>query len=121
MPDELKAELSIVKMRLIQQTVSPPQAGIVRAFATTKIPGEVRAKYLRDRGISIVWADVYVDATGDSPFELHAVVHVKLTYQGDMVRSSEHTREKINQRLEELAQKYCAEMTCKEIIWTTKQ
>jgi len=120
MPKELRAELSIVKMRFIRGAISLDQGWPLFAFATTKIPGEVRAKYLRDQGISTVHADVHVDATGNSSFQLHAIVFVKLTYKGDMVRSSERTREKINQRLEELAQECCANIAHKELVETTK-
>jgi hypothetical protein len=120
MLDELKAELSIVKMRFIQETISPNQAYVLLAFATTKIPGEVRAKYFHDLGISTVHADVHVGATGDSSLALDAIVRVKLTYKGDMVRSSELTRREINERLESLAQERCAQQVCKEITATSR-
>ena len=108
-------------MRFIREAVSPEQACVLLAFATTKIPGEVRAKYLRDRGISTVHADVHVHAAGEASLELHAVVRVEVTYEGDMVRSSEGTRKKINDRLQELAQKHCAEKVHKEIKETIKR
>jgi len=116
---ELKAELSIAQMQITRGTTYFDEACLLFATATTKIPGEIRAKYFRDLGISVVHADVHVDAIGDSSFRLHAVVQVQLTYKGDMVRSSERIRQAIGDRLEELAQKYCAEIAHKEILKTT--
>ena len=118
MPKELKSELSIVKMRLSRKTLSLDNAYQLLALASTEIPDEVRAKYLRDNGTSIVSADVHIDATGDASLQLQAVVRVVLTYKGDMVRSSERTRAIIGQRIHKLAQKYCSEMTYKEITKT---
>ncbi len=120
MLNELKAELSVVKMRFIQETISPDQACVLLAFATTKIPGEVRAKYFRHLGISSVHADVHVEAAGDSSLVLDAIVRVKLTYKGDMVRSSELTRREINDRLQDLAQERCAQQVHKEITAASK-
>lgn len=116
MPNELKAELSIVKMRFTRTPASLRQGGQLFAFATTKIPDEVRAKYFREEGTSTVQADV--SATGDLSFELQAIVRVKLTYDGDMVRSSEQTRKMLDDRLQELAQQYCADVVRKEIFDT---
>lgn len=121
MLNELRAELSITKMRFIQETISPDQACVLLAFATTKIPGEVRAKYFRDLGISTVHADVYVEARGNSSFTLDAIVRVELTYKGDMVRSSELARRKINERLESLAQERRAQEVSKEITAVSKR
>jgi hypothetical protein len=121
MPKELKAELSIVKMQFVHGDTYLDEDYPLLAFATTKIPDEVRAKYFRYLGISTVCADVHVEARGDLSFQLDAIVRVILTYKGDMVRSSERTREKIDQRLHELAQQYCAEMAHEEIVETAKQ
>jgi hypothetical protein len=118
MPNEIKAELSIVTMRFTRTPASLRQGGPIFAFANTKIPGEVRAKYFREEGNSTVQADVHVDATGDSSFELQAIVRVKLTYDGDMVRPSEQTRKMLGDRLQELAQRYCADVVQKEIAET---
>jgi hypothetical protein len=52
---------------------------------------------------------------------LDAIVRVKLTYKGDMVRSSELTRREINERLENLAQQHCAQQICKEITAVSKR
>jgi len=116
MPKELGSKSSIVTMRFTRENISPTQAYQLLAVATTSIPGEIRAKYLRDRHIFIVHADVQVDAIGAAPLELNAVVRVELTYKGDMVRSSAQTREKINDRLQDLAQQHCAQTMQKEII-----
>jgi len=115
MPTELKSECSIVSMRLARKRVPLAEANRLLAFAVTSIPGEVRVKYLRDQGISTVRADVHVDAAGAGSLELHAVIHVEVTYEGDMVRSSPGTREKIEDRLQELAQMRCAEAVFKEL------
>jgi len=116
MPEELSAKLSIVSMRLTQRSLSLTEANLLLAVATTGVPGEVRAKYLRDQDLSTVHADVHVDAIGTASLELHAVVHVDLTYTGDMVRSSGRTRRKINNRLQDSAQRHCAETVHQEIV-----
>jgi len=104
MPEELESKASIVSMRLTRKNISLTEADLLLAVATTRIPGEVRAKYLRDQNISTVHADVHVDAIGTASLELHAIVRVQLTYKGDMVRSSEQTRAEIDNRLQDLVQ-----------------
>jgi len=116
MPEELESKASIVSMRLTRKNISLTEADLLLAVATTRIPGEVRAKYLRDQNISTVHADVHVDAIGTASLELHAIVRVELTYKGDVVRSSEQTRAEIDNRLQDLVQRYCAETVHKEII-----
>jgi hypothetical protein len=116
MPEELESKLSIVSMRLTREDISRTEADLLLAVATTRIPGEVRAKYLRDQNISTVHADVHVDAIGTASLELHAIVRVELTYKGDTVRSSEQTRAEIDNRLQDLVQRYWAETVHKEII-----
>ena len=116
MPEELESKASIVSMRLTRKNISLTEADLLLAVATTRIPGEVRAKYLRDQNISTVHADVHVDAIGTASLELHAIVRVELTYKGDTVRSSEQTRAEIDNRLQDLVQRYCAETVHKEII-----
>jgi hypothetical protein len=116
MPEELESKASIVSMRLTRKNISLTEADLLLAVATTRIPGEVRAKYLRDQNISTVHADVHVDAIGTASLELHAAVRVELTYTGDVVRSSEQTRAEIDNRLQDLVQRYCAETVHKEII-----
>jgi len=116
MPEELESKLSIVSMRLTREDISRTEADLLLAVATTRIPDEVRAKYLRDQNISTVHADVHVDAIGTASLELHAIVRVELTYKGDTVRSSEQTRAEIDNRLQDLVQRYCAETVHKEII-----
>jgi hypothetical protein len=112
---ELESASSVVSLRLSRKRLSQGEANLLLAVAATSIPGEVRAKYLREQGISIVQADVRVDAVGAASLELHAVVHVESTYEGDMVRSSPVTRRKIGDRLQELAQQHCAEAVLKEL------
>ena len=115
MPIELNAEQSLVEMRLTRK-MTLDQARVVLAVATTSIPGLVKAKYHRDEGNSIIEADVLVDgASLEEWLTIHAVVHVKLTYKVDMVRSSEKVRQKIGDRLQEVAQEYCASTIMSEI------
>jgi len=95
MPDELSAKLSILSLRLTRKSMSAAEANLLLAVATTGVPGEVRAKYLRGQGLSTIQADVHVDAIGTAALELHAVVRVDLTYKGDMVRSSGRTRKRL--------------------------
>jgi len=108
--------LSTVSLRLTRQSISPAEANLLLAVATTSVPGEVRVKYLRDQDLSTVRADVHIDAVGTAALELHAIVQVDLTYKGDMVRSSPRTRTKINNRLQDLAQRHCAEAVHREIL-----
>ena len=115
MPKELNAEVSLVKMRLSRRNLSLDQARLLLAVAQTSVPDEIKAKFLRDQGISTVQASVHVDAAGQASLSFHGVVRVKLTYKGDMVRSSPMMRERINHRLAELAQKHCMEAVFKEL------
>jgi hypothetical protein len=108
-------------MRITRGTIGLDQSYPLLAFATTEIPGEVRARYFRDLGISTVHADVHVEATGDSSLTLDAIVRVTLTYNGDMVRSSELTRREISERLEGLAQERCAQQVWREITAASKR
>jgi len=120
MKKEIHSELSLLKMNLATRTLSLDQLHHLLAVATTSIPEEVRAKYIRAEGISTVQADVHVEAQGEKKaLLLQADVRVKLTYQGDMVRSAPWTRQKIGNRLQELAQKYCAQEACKILIKTS--
>jgi len=116
MPKELGYKSSVVAMRFTRESISLTQAQQLVAVAITSIPGEIRAKYLRGRDISTVCADVQVDAIAIAPLELHAIVRVELTYEGDMVRSSGRTRAKINRRLQDLAQWRSAETVHEEIV-----
>ncbi len=80
MPKELGSKSAIVNMRFTRENISPTQAYQLLAVATTSIPSEIRAKYLRDQHISIVHADVQVDAIGTAPLELNAVVRVESSH-----------------------------------------
>ena len=115
MAREVAAEVSLLKTRLARKIESLDRAYQLMALARTTVPGEVKVEYLRDQGISTVQADVQVDALGDAQMRMKAAVEVKLTYKGDMVRSSPLIRKKINRRLQELAQKHCQERLFAEI------
>ena len=114
MAKELEVETSLVSLKLAREELSLDHAHKLLAIAKTSVPGEIRAKFLRDQGISTVEADVVVESAGQ--VALQAVVHVKLTYKGDMVRSSYQTRGKINNRLQDVAQKCAAEAVFKELV-----
>jgi len=116
MPKELKLETTLVKMRLARRGISLDQARKLLALVQTSIPDEVRAKYLREMNMSTVEADVRVQAQGGRGLNVDATVRVKLTYRGDMVRSSPRVRNKINNRLHEVAQKACSQVVFNEII-----
>ena len=65
---------------------------------------------------STVETDVRVQAQGEQGLKVDAVVRVKLTYRGDMVRSSPQVRDKINNRLQKVAQKVCSQAVFNEIV-----
>jgi hypothetical protein len=116
MAKEITSEASLVTMRLVRKDISLDQAQKLLALASTSIPGEIRAKYLRDQGISTVEADVLVEAQGGPGLSVDAVVRVKLTYKGDKVRSSPLVRTWINHRLQDVASKHCLQAVVNEII-----
>lgn len=115
MPKELKHEASVVKMRLARRDFSLDEVQKLFAFATTSVPGEIRAKFLRDQGHSTVMADVCVHAQGEQGMAVDATIHVVLTYRGDMVRSSPVDRSRINNRLQDVASKTAAQAVFNEI------
>ena len=116
MPKELKRETSLVRMRLARRDITLDEAQKLFALASTFIPGETWAKFLREQGVSNVVADVAIQAHGEQGLSVDAVVNVKLTYQGDMVRSSPRTRDRINDRLQEIASKTAMQAVFNEII-----
>lgn len=121
MAKEISSVVSIVKMKLSHRTISLDQFQGLLAVANVKTPEEISVKYLREYGISTVQADVQVEAQGNSgEIELQATVNVKLTYKGDMVRSSTKIRDKIGYRLQKLAQQCCAKEALKSIIKTSQ-
>ena len=116
MPKELSTKVEIIEMELLKKDFTLDNTSRFTAFATTEVVDEVRTKYFRDLGISTVWADIVVDAQGEPFKKLRAVVHVEITYAGDMVRSSKKTRDEINNRLEELAQECCMKQIQKKLL-----
>jgi len=88
---------------------------IVLGVAYTSISDEVRAKYHRDRDESDVWADVRVEC--DHPlYRLEGVVYVRITYAGDMVRSTPSQRARANTRLQQIAQAVSLEQLQREMM-----
>ena len=120
MAKELSADVSLVKMTLKHNINSLDEAYRLMATARTTVPDEVKSQYLRDQGVSTVQADVHIDAVGKAQMSMAAVATVKLTYKEDVVRSSPMTRKKINQRIQQLAQKHCQERVFAEIVQATK-
>lgn len=117
MAKEIESELSLLEMNMSHRTISLDQLYKLLAIATTCIPNEVRAKYIREQGVSTVEGDVQIEAKGsDGGLTLQATVKVILKYKGDMVRSSMSVKKKIGNRLQKLAQKYCAEEAYKSIV-----
>ena len=122
MAKEIESELSLIKMNISHRTISLDQLYNLLAIATTCIPNEVRAKYLREQRTSTVQADVQIEAQGTTGgLTLQATVRVILKYKGDMVRSSTAVRDKIGNRLQDLAQKYCAEEAFKIIVHSSSK
>jgi hypothetical protein len=101
--EEFKHIVELIKLNLDVKKDSPSFG----AEATVYFPDEIHAKYIRSEKYSIVTGEAVVNAHSDS-FEMEAVVQVKIYYKGDMVRSSFSQRNKINKRLEILAQGICS-------------
>lgn len=117
MAKEIDSELSLLNMDLSHRTMSLDQLHNLLAVATTRIPEEVRANYLREQRKSTVEADVQIEAKGNNgELTLQASVRVILKYTGDMVRISHGVRKKVGHRLQKLAQQFCAEEAYKIII-----
>jgi hypothetical protein len=122
MTNEIFSELSLLNMDLANRTLSLDQLHDLLAGATTCIPEEVRIQYIREEGISMVQADVHVEAQGtNGGLVLQADVRIILTYQGNIVRSSAGTRQNIRKRSQTLAQQYCAKEAYKMIIDSSQQ
>lgn len=81
---------------------------VIAGVSETRIPGEVRAKFHRGEDRSDVWADVQVECRHPL-YSFAALVHVKITYRGDLVRSTDEVRRKVSNRLAEIAQVVCLE------------
>lgn len=79
----------------------------VQAVSSSHFPDEIRTKYFRDEGFSVVQAVVGVESGMGGFFEFEAQVFVRVKYRGDVVRVSPTERAGINNRLDELAQKHC--------------
>lgn len=82
---------------------------LVQAASTTQFPDEIRTKYFRKEGFSVVQAVAHVESGMGGFFEFEARVFVRVKYRGDMVRVSPAERTTITSRLDELAQKHCVE------------
>ena len=82
---------------------------LVQAALTSRFPDEIRAKYFRGEGFSVVQTVVHVEGGMGGFFKLEARVFVRMKYRGDMVRASPAVRTTINNRLDELAQEHCGE------------
>jgi hypothetical protein len=81
---------------------------LVQAASTSRFPDEIRTKYFREEGFSVVQGVVHVQSGMGGFFEFEAYVFVRVKYRGDMVRIPPAERAAITRRLDELAQEYCA-------------
>ena len=113
MAKELDIEVSLLNLRLARTDISLDQAHKLLMAAKT-VPGEVVIEYSRGQRISAVEADVSVEAGAD----IQAVVQVKLTFKGDM--RLPQMRKKVNERLQEVAQRCYAEAVIKEVVEALK-
>ena len=115
---ELSAEHRFVEFKLRRpenlttQIVDEP---LLLGASTASVPGEVRARYHRDRDESEVWAEIWV--AGNQPLlEFTAVVAVRIHYRGDAVRAGTLERKRVNERLLELAHSACLEQMKQEAM-----
>lgn len=109
---EIKHQVEILNLK---STAKDKGTNIVIGLARTSIPIEIRAKYIRDEDYSIVIAVVKVESDAEY-YSIEAEVKITIFYEGDMVRSSSAMRNEINNRLEFLAQKVCAEHVKEELV-----
>jgi hypothetical protein len=117
MAKEISSELSLLSMNLSPPTMSLDKLYKLLAIATISIPENIKTDFSRDQGISIVQADVLIEAkdiTGEKT--LQATVSIILKYKGDMVRIPFAVKNKIRVRLQKIAQQYCAEEAYKIIV-----
>ena len=82
---------------------------MVQAASHSQFPDEIRTKYFRGQGFSVVQTIVCVKSGMGGFFDFDARVFVRTKYQGDMARISPVERAAVTHRLDELAQHYCAD------------
>ena len=82
---------------------------LVQAAATSRFPDEIRAKYFCGQDFSVVQTIVCVESGMGGFFKFEARVFVRVKYRGDVVRVSAAGRTAITHRLDEVAQKHCAD------------
>jgi len=117
MAKEISSELSLLSIDISPQTMSLDQLYKLLAIATISIPENIKTDFSRDQGISIVQADVLIEAKEITEgLTLQATVSAILKYKGDMVRTPFAVKNKIRVRLQKIAQQYCVEEAYKIII-----
>jgi len=82
---------------------------LVQAASTSHFPDEIRAKYFREDGFSVIQTIVHVESGMGGFFKFEAQVFVRVKCRGDMVRISPAERTRISNRLDEIAQKHCVD------------
>jgi len=89
---------------------------MVQAASHSQFPDEVRAKFFRDQGFSIIQTIVDVKSGMGGFFSFEARVFVRVKYEGDKVCVSPFEREAVSRRLDELAQRYCADFVAANFV-----
>ena len=82
---------------------------LVQVASTSHFPDEIRAKYFRAEKFSVVQTIVCVESSMGGFFRFVARVFVRAKYWGDMVRISPGEKTAVSNRLDELAQRHCAD------------
>jgi hypothetical protein len=82
---------------------------MVQAASHSQFPEEIRTKYIRDTGCSVVQTVVHVKSGMGGFFTFEARVFVRVMYEVDAARISPAGRETISRRLDELAQRHCVD------------
>jgi hypothetical protein len=117
MAKEISSELSLLSMNITPQTMSLDHLYKLLSIASISIPEQIKTDFLRDQKISIVQADVLIEAKDNTgELTLQATVNAILKYKGDMVRITFAAKNKINSRLKKLAQQCCSEEAYKIIV-----
>ena len=114
MPKELSSEAFLCQLKLARRDISLDQARKLVTVATVGIPDSVRFAHDRATDTSTAEGDVEIDAAAESLLTLHAVIRVKLTFEGHLRRPSFPLR-KIAARLCEVAGQHCLEHVFKEM------
>ncbi|MFH1707120.1 MAG: hypothetical protein ABIF71_04295 [Planctomycetota bacterium] len=89
---------------------------LMQVAFTSDYPDEVRTKYFREAGYSVVQAVAHIESGMGGFFRFEAQVFVRVQYRGDMVRIAPAVRTAISKRLDALAQKHCMDFVSANFI-----